>query len=132
VGDHPHVEAPADAGHQAADGAEADDAQDLFVQGAAHEGPGTPLARTHGCAGGGGVPEQSQHQGEDVLGHCPGVGLRRPGDQHLAPGGLLQIDPIGAHAVAGDDFQLRGGVQDFTVHRIVSGQETLGVLQGFF
>ena len=109
VADDVHAQGASAVGHGHADLAQADDAQRLVDQLAAHEGGAVPLAGVHRGVGRGDVARQREEQRQGVLGGGGGVAGGRVDDGDAGRGGGGDVDVVDTDAGAADDHQPRAG-----------------------
>ena len=113
IGHDVHLEGTAQFAHALADAAEAQDAQGLAPQLAAHEFILVPgLVHLHVVVGGDGVAGQIQHLGEGQLGHGVGVQAGSVEDLHALCLAGVHVHVVQAHGAHADDLQVGGGVND--------------------
>ena len=108
--DDVHAQRTSAVGHGHADLAQADDAERLVDQLAAHEGGAVPVACVHRGVRGGHATRQREEQGQGVLGGRDGVAGRSVDDRDAGGGGGGDVDVVDADAgTADDDQSLAGG-----------------------
>lgn len=122
--EHPRAETAQATGDTLADASEADDAdrRSAELASAAH----APVARAHPAVAVGDEPQCREHEADGVVGHGIRIRTRGVGHGDAASQRRIEIDGLGADAVAGDDLEVRRGGEVIVGHGAGARDPALG------
>lgn len=121
---NPRAEAAQAPGDALTDASEADDADGRSTE--LPPSSHAPVARAHTAIAVGDEPECREHEADGMVGHSIRVRARGVGHGDAASQRRIEIDGLGADAVAGDDPEVRSGREVLVGHRPRAGDPPLG------